>query len=635
MTEPLSPGRILWRDGRTPVSERFGDVYFSPDDGLAEARTVFLDGIGLPAAWRGRTVFTIGETGFGTGLNFLATWDRWRRDPERSRRLNYVSVDGFPLERADMARALAGWPELAPLADRLIAALPHRHPGFHRLILDDGAVTLTLLYGEASAMLAALEALVDAWYLDGFAPRRNPEMWTDRLFAEIARLSRHDARVATFTAAGLVRRGLEAAGFRTGKAPGFGHKRERLRAVYAGPPAPARVAPWVRLPEPRPEPGRVVIVGAGIAGSSLAAALRRRGWQVRVAERHPAPASEASGNPIVMPRLIAGTTPDRFFHAVAWQFTRRELDRLGGTDFQACGVLQLPVGTRDRDRQIAALRAGVLPEACCRPVEAPEAAALAGVPVTGAGLWFPDAGCIVPASLCRALLDGVELDTGTEVRTLDLDADLVILANSADMRGFPATDWLPLTPRRGQISRIAATSRSAGLRCVLEYGGYATPPIQGEHIIGATFDPIADAVPAPAQSPTAEDDARNLAQLRECVPELFGADIPAVTGSRAAVRAMSPDHLPMVGPALRRENFLSDFALLRHGNTRHAYPEPPCHPGLFMAAGFGARGLVTAPFAAELLASQIAGDPWPVERDVAAALHPARFLVRALKQGAL
>jgi tRNA 5-methylaminomethyl-2-thiouridine biosynthesis bifunctional protein len=91
----------------------------------------------------------------------------------------------------------------------------------------------------------------------------------------------------------------------------------------------------------------------------------------------------------------------------------------------------------------------------------------------------------------------------------------------------------------------------------------------------------------------------------------------------------------MVGPALRRENFLSDFALLRHGNTRHAYPEPPCHPGLFMAAGFGARGLVTAPFAAELLASQIAGDPWPVERDVAAALHPARFLVRALKQGAL
>ncbi|MEQ9361019.1 MAG: tRNA (5-methylaminomethyl-2-thiouridine)(34)-methyltransferase MnmD, partial [Rhodospirillales bacterium] len=261
----LGTARLAWRDG-VPCSAEFGDIYFSPKGGLGEARHVFLDGIGAPDVWRGRPRFTVGELGFGTGLNVLALWDAWRRRAAPDARLHIVSVEGFPLEPGDLAGAHTGFPELAPLAAELRAAYPRRVSGFHRLRLDGGRVALTLLFGPVADMLEKLTACVDAWFLDGFAPRRNPEMWSDAVFRQLARLSAPGARVATFSAAGAVRRGLAAAGFAMAKRPGFAGKLECLAGRLDALPLDDGDAPWYAAPPPLGPGAAVAVIGGGIAG---------------------------------------------------------------------------------------------------------------------------------------------------------------------------------------------------------------------------------------------------------------------------------------------------------------------------------------------------------------------------------
>ena len=233
----MEQARIDWQDG-TPRSRRFGDVYFSAEDGAGESRHVFLDGIGAPATWAGRRRFTIIETGFGSGLNFALTWRAWIASAPADAVLHYVSVEGFPMAADDLRRALAAFPEVGDEAAALTALYPPPVPGFHRRHLAGGRVVLTLLFGPVEDMLASLSARADAWYLDGFAPRANPDMWTPALFQHMRRLSAPGARFATFTAAGDVRRGLAEAGFAVGKAPGFGRKRDCLRGELIAKPDP-------------------------------------------------------------------------------------------------------------------------------------------------------------------------------------------------------------------------------------------------------------------------------------------------------------------------------------------------------------------------------------------------------------
>lgn len=414
------------------------------------------------------------------------------------------------------------------------------------------------------------------------------------------------------------------------------------------------VPPWFKPPPPAAAPGRALVVGGGVAGASAAAALARRGWRVTLAERHGRVAAEASGNPagIHMPRLVAGRSPERTFHAEAYLHGLRELARLGpAVARSACGVLQLASDDRQAERHDAALRAPVLPAGMVRAVGPDEASGLAGIPVRHGALWFPEGGWIDPVSFARALLDGTAVvRLNTAIADLVHDgrlwhaadaggtalepAEAVVLANGLDARAFPQSAWLPLAPRRGQVTMVPATPRSVPLRCVVSCGSYLLPAREGRHLIGATFDPVADRVPAAAQEAEPADDARNLAEAGNLFPGLFeGAGKPV---GRASLRAMTADHLPLAGPVVDRDRFVGDFAGLRQGRPERSFPDAVHHPGLWVLAGLGARGLVTAPLAGDLLAAQISGGPWPVETDMAsglmAALHPARFLVRELKR---
>jgi tRNA 5-methylaminomethyl-2-thiouridine biosynthesis bifunctional protein len=331
----------------------------------------------------------------------------------------------------------------------------------------------------------------------------------------------------------------------------------------------------------------------------------------------------------------------------AWRYGLEELARLGSAVVgQACGVLQLAANERQLRQQGAVVRAGVLPPDMMRPVSPAQASELAGIPIGAGALWFPHGGWVEPASFCRALLSGVDIRPGVRITSLRHDgslwhaaggelepADVVILANSLDARAFSQSSWLPLSPRRGQISLVQTSEQSAGLRCVVSHDGYIIPARDGIHVIGATFDHVEDTIPAAAQSAVACDDGRNLAQLAARFPGLVNPETE-LTG-RAALRAMTTDHLPLAGPVPVLERFVEDFAGLRQGRLERTFGDAVHHPGLWVIAGLGARGLVTAPLVGEFLAAQISGGTSPVGAEIAAALHPARFLVRDLKQGRL
>ena len=644
---------MSWSPARVPRSGHFDDTYYSRDGGLAEKRHVFLGGCQLPGGWREATTFVIVELGFGTGLNFLSTWDAWRRTRPLGARLHYVGIEGYPLSPDDFLECALAWPELRQMAPALVRAYPTPQRGFHRVSLDDNQTVLTLAFGDAAEMLAALEAQVDAWFLDGFAPDRNPAMWSADVMAEIARLSKPNAKLSTYSVAGDVRRMLDEAGFEVHRAPGFGAKREMLRAIFRRAPTKTSqpLPPWfAHPPAARLKRGRIAVVGAGLAGANMARAMARRGWQVTVYDSGSQIAAGASGHSVgvLAPRLTAAPNLDGRFYAAAWRFALNTLEDLADRGLpllrDRCGALELALDDSELARHQAIAADPPLPEPYLFRVSAKEASELAGVPLSMPALFFPQGGWLSPELVCRALLDGLEVRLQASVAAVrrvggvwtlfdaaDAElgsADVVVLANAVAATSIAQAAWLPLDARRGQVTSMAAAAASKTLRAVLLFGGYLTPPHRGRHSLGATFDWVKD-VETEIQ-PEAADDTRNVNQLAESLPHL--GPFSATMSGWAAIRCTMPDHVPAAGPIADDRAYLRDYAELRHGHPWARYPDATYHPGLYTLVGLGARGLVGAPLAAEIVASHIVGDPWPIERDVVTALHPGRFLVRDLKR---
>lgn len=642
-----------WDEQGQPLSCEFGDVYFSPESGMAETRHVFLDGNQLPERFAalpegGRLV--IGETGFGTGLNFLCAWQLFREQAPASARLHFVSVEKFPLAHADLARALALWPSLAPLGDELLQQYRAINPGFQRLLLDGGRVVLTLLVGDALECLPQLDARIDAWFLDGFAPAKNPQMWSPELFTQLARLSAPGATLATFTSAGFVRRGLQAVGFDIKRTPGFGKKWHMTRGRYNAAPVAAE-RPWYARPPAHQGPRRALVIGGGLAGCASAASLAARGWQVTLLERHAGLAEEASGNPqgVLYLKLSAhGTALSRLIVS-GFGHTRRLLEHLqANEDWQACGVLQLAFEDKERERQAALARA--FPSGLLRALDQAEAQALAGIALPAGGLFYPEAGWVHPPALCRWLaaqpgiehalyreaLELVRQDGTWQARAGDAvlaEAPVVVLAGAAEVLRFPQTTGMPLKRIRGQITRLPATPASAALATVVCAEGYVAPVRHGEHTLGASFDFHSQDL-----APTAAEHAGNLDLLREISTDLgtrLHADQldPEQLQGRAAFRCTTPDYLPLVGPLCDADAFAEAYAVLARDARQVPDTPAPWLDGLYLNSGHGSRGLITAPLAGELLAAWLDDEPLPLPRDVAEACHPNRFLLRRLIRG--
>lgn len=638
---------IHWQNGE-PVSRQFDDVYFSRSQGLAESEYVFLKQNQLPDLWQDKDDFVIAETGFGTGLNFLLTVKRWLHSRATHSRLFYYSVEKHPLCSSDLQQALKVFPELSELISEFIIAYPPALPGFHQRSLFDDRVKLCLMYGDADQQLAQMNARVDVWYLDGFAPAKNPDMWTPQLFQQVARLSHKGTRFSSFTAAGFVRRALTQAGAEVERVKGFAQKREMLRGQFSKMQLSSSQQPWFELPEPVIKHKRVAVIGAGIAGVTTACALAQRGWQVELIDRHDQLAQEASGNPlgVVMPRLNLDDSAEAEFYSSAYLNACAVLGRLKQQDetlqWYPGGVLQLPSSLRIK-KQIAELS---VPEDYAQRVDAAKATDLAGVHLPHEALYFPKAGWLNPGQLCHHLLDkyraNIHWHKAREVKDIQYvdgrwqaldssnaaisDTEALVLCNSHSIRQFKQTRWLSMQPVRGQISYIKANPLSHDLKTAICYEGYLLPEMNQQHVLGASFKP------GETSTELLETEHReNILSLKQWLPDLFEA--PQAVHGRAAIRVVSPDRMPIVGALADMDFCLSHYSDLQKGKPGTQYPHAQYLPGLYVNSSHGARGLTTSFLSAEMIAAQLNNEPLPVSNRVAYALNPSRFVIRALKKG--
>jgi tRNA 5-methylaminomethyl-2-thiouridine biosynthesis bifunctional protein len=600
----IDPAELAFAADGTPFSPHYGDIYHAASGGLEQARHVFLGGNGLlgeKAAWAGRERFVVLETGFGLGINFLATWLAWRDDPQRCRRLHFFSVEKHPFRRHDLARLHQRYPALAAVSAPLLDAWPLAVPGLHRLHFDAGAVTLTLAFGDADDLLPNLDLAADALYLDGFAPEKNPELWSRKIAHALARLAAPGATLATWSVAGAVKEALAAAGFELAKCPGFAAKRETLVGKMPG----ARTDI-----DPTGGDRRVIVVGAGAAGSSAANRLAARGCDVTVVERAAAPGCGASGNKAGVFRPLPSLDDAKLSRLLraCFLYGLRHLPTLAGVRYGLTGALQVARDARHEDIQRRVVEVHAAPPELVRFVDRDEAARLAGWPVALGGWWFERAGWINPPSLCAANLAGIDTRFGCTVERIERDdsglwhlfdpageeiaqAPQLVLANGVDTPAL--APGLPVRVGRGFVSHLPEDALPP-FDIVATRNGYVTPAVDGIHCAGATLD-------ADDRDPTVRsaDHVENLQRLDAILPG-YGKDLdPAGLAGRVGLRPMSPDRMPMVGALTL--------------------------PGLWSTNGFGARGLVWAALCGELLASQIAGDPLPVERDIVQALEPQRF----------
>ena len=642
---PIRPAALAFDESGTPYSPEFGDVYHSTASGAGQASHVFLNGNDLPMRWAGSRVFTIVELGFGLGLNFLATWDAWRHDPKRSARLHFVSIERHPFGSDDLATLHALYPEFSPLSALLRAAWPQLLPGFHRLDFDGGAVVLTLVLGDVADALRGLRLGAGAFYLDGFAPDRNPEMWSAANMRMLAKLAQQGATLATWSVASSVREALSAAGFIVDKRPGFGSKREMLSARFA----PRWKMRHTPAATPRWPEQHAVVVGVGLAGAAVASRLAARGWRIDLTERNPTLAAEAS-------RLRAGAFQphvsrddsilSRFSRAGFLYSNRQWASAPGDSSFQPlrCGVLQLADGPDNEARVAATAEVLAHPPAYAEYVTRDAARMIAGGEVPVGGWWFPRAGCLAPRALVQAQLakaPGANVLLSRGVSALEADdglwrardssgaviaeAPVAILANAFDALRLADVGAHALRLVRGQQTYLPAPPFRAP-RVVVGGDGYVLPAIDGVAVAGATYD-----LDSMDPQPDAVSHAANLDRAELMLPgSTANLDVATVSGD-VGFRCVASDRLPLVGAMIDVSAARAQSETL---SGAHALDLPRIH-GLYAAFAFASRGLVWTLLAAEMLASQLEGEPLPLEGVVVDAIDPGRFALHRLRRGAL
>ncbi len=649
---PLQPATLAFSPDGTPYSEAYDETYHTRTGGLGQAQHVFLAGNGLLTRWQGRRCFVIVETGFGLGLNFLATWAAWKNDPLRCARLHFISVEKHPFRASDLATLYESWSAgspcapLAPFAAQLLAQWPTLVPGFQRLHFENGQITLTLIFGDAGTQLTQLDAQADAFYLDGFSPARNPDLWTPALCATFSRLAAPGATLATWSVAATLRDNLAASGCVLHKAPGYVGKHWMLCGRWPG----DTVSEAARE-------RRAIVIGAGIAGSSAAERLAARGWTIALIDRAAATGDGASGNLAGVFRPLPSLDDNRLSRLTraCFLYARRHFEKLAAAGLPLrwgkTGVLHLARDDTHEASQKQIVETQQTPTDYLRFVDREEARQLANWPVTSGGWWFPGGAWVEPPSACRANLarygaaiephfgcaveriEYTDCTDGTETAgrwrawdsagQLIAEAPVLILANAADAVQFAPAAHLPLRPARGQVSHLPAAAGSAPNVVVCRLG-YITPAVDGVRCAGATFL-LNDAETAlrPAEH------RENLAKLDFILPGFAAASPvtldPETLDGRVGFRPVAIDRLPLVGA-------VADAAAIDPARPSRPLKEIPRLPGLYLINGFGSRGIVWSALAGELLACLIEDEPLPVEAELVAALDPARFMLRGKRK---
>ncbi|MDV7103171.1 bifunctional tRNA (5-methylaminomethyl-2-thiouridine)(34)-methyltransferase MnmD/FAD-dependent 5-carboxymethylaminomethyl-2-thiouridine(34) oxidoreductase MnmC [Vibrio sp. TH_r3] len=665
----ITNAHLEWNEVGTPVSGQFDDVYFSNASGLEESRYVFIQQNHLPERWQtyDQRRFVIAETGFGTGLNFLAVWqqfENFRAEFPNApvKELHFISFEKFPLNIDDLVKAHQAWPELASYAKQLQDCYPISVPECHRLIFADGAVTLDLWFGDIKDCMPLVatnsQGIVDTWFLDGFAPSKNPEMWNQTLFDNMVKLAKKDCSCATFTAAGFVRRGLIEAGFNMEKVKGFGQKREMLAGKLNFKQPFTNIKPWFARPT-NDNVDDVAIIGGGIASAALAATLCRRGVHVTLYCQDEHVAQNASGNKqgALYPLLNRDHSGASRIFAPSLLFARQFFDHSAqhiDFDHDWCGVTHVAWSDKAR-KQLENILLGNYVKELVTAVDSKEVNQLVGLPTDLDGIHFPLGGWLNPQQFTQNLVDflvknqKLTLVTNTEIGQLErqngcwalsgtnnqtqhdvqFQHKVVVVANGHKANQLSQTANIPQSPVKGQVSHVPTTDSLKKLNTVLCYNGYMTPhnPNTRQHCIGASHDRknIDFAFDAQAQQENADKLVRTLPD-KSWVKEV---DI-TTHQAKQGIRSTSRDHLPFVGNVCDFEAVKHDYATLRDNKDVGTVAD---YPDLYCFLALGGRGLCSAPLMAEVLASQICNDPLPLPIDSLEHIHPAKIWVRKLLKG--
>lgn len=653
----ITPAQIHWSNG-TPMSSQFDDVYFNTQSGIDETRYVFLQHNHLAQRWKNTSFdhFTIAETGFGTGLNFLCAWDLWQQCSQPEQDLHFVSVEKFPLQLQDLTQAVQKLPEFSLLSQQMLNQYPALVPGWHTLYFKGsklhGSVTLHLFFGDLHDWLPNINASVDAWFLDGFAPKKNPDMWDHRLFHQMARLTKPGGTVATFTSAGVVKRGLSAAGFRLEKAPGYGKKRQMLTAKQTyetGPRIPHFLTdkPWFNYSGLMQNNKCAFVIGAGIAGCSTANSLAKRGWTVHLLEQEDRIAAGASGNAqgVLYAKLASKLNPLSEFYLAGYLHSLRLLNQLlpNKENWNDCGVLQMALSAKEETRQHAFLQYQDL-SAILDGVDSNAASELSGVSLNNSALHFKQGAWLYPTDLCNALIQHkhIHLHLNCQVNGITkfannlwqvhsnidhinkIECSVMVVCAAQQSRTLTQLNFIPTKPIAGQVTQI--DTENLPLKTALCGEGYVTPAHLGKINFGASYRLNSDDTTI-----TQQDNEDNLVRLTKDFPTVADfIDSKNIMTGRCSVRCTSPDYTPIAGPVCSTSHFNKQFAQLKKNKHWRFYEEASFEAGLFVNLGHGSRGLTSAPLCGELIAAQINNDPWPMPKYVANLLSPNRFLVKQI-----
>ncbi|WP_426222504.1 tRNA (5-methylaminomethyl-2-thiouridine)(34)-methyltransferase MnmD [Psychrobacter sp. DWR1-2-3] len=670
----ITPAKIAWQTddagNQVPVSGEFGDVYFSHADGLAESRHVFLAHNLLPERLvnlADKQCFTVAELGFGTGLNFLATWQLWhelraKKPHLTSARLHFITTEKYPIPLNDLTQILALWaqraPELAKLIEQLLANYPPLIAGCHRLNFIDDNITLDIWLGDAGDSLASLGALdpsdildndsaikrpyIDAWFLDGFAPSCNETLWAESIFTQMQCLSRIGTTAATYSCAGIVKRGLQTHGFEINKVKGFGRKREMLTAVMADNTDSLALNDDNNL-SVLPNPlSHTVVIGAGVAGLLTAWTLANRSMTVTIIDKV-APLAGASGNPraLLAPNMTPIHHVYEHLHSIGYLYSGRlyryfnqqaELQQTPPI-LEQTGTLDLLIKTNIGTAQIADY-----PNEMATTITIAEARQLSGLKAKDLAdnLYLPQSGLVNPQALKTVILKHPNINyQQLSVTDIKETADKVMVTGDKESGGnnnqssiticadnvviCAAYESHQLDKRivecrtiRGQLSWFTPTAEQVAAlpKLPLKYSGYCAPFIgqigdaevnnisdnQPQFLLGASF------VDADASIDIrGEENQQNYDKLLEDIPELSNVlpDDTSAWQARAGVRTQTIDYHPLVG---------------RLAQSRR----------IWTLSAMGAKGYALAPICAEALADMMLGCFAPLSAVTLARLSPNR-----------
>jgi len=700
-----------WQNNQ-PFSEQYDDIYYSSGGAMGEFEHVFFKGNDLHQRWQNNAsqqkyAFTIGELGFGSGTNFILTARAWLaflnkqilnqqalneqpKDEIGSARLSYIAFEKNPLSPADIRTISKDFPELQMLFDEMLSVYPLPVSGVHSRLIFDGHIQLLFVFSDAQQALADENYKIDAWYMDGFTPSKNPDLWSESLCLKMADNSSSASTVATYSAAGSVKRNLQAAGFVVKKVAGHGKKREMITATLssygASHGSPHGMSqneqtlnadkqffsdrPWFsyqRLHETSDVKKQIAIIGTGIAGLSAAWSFYQRGWAVTFLDQSDEVGSGASGNPagLVMPKLSADNSVDMEFYNTAFVLSVNCLANLQegvqvGTHKQSsenfwhsCGCYQKIKTTRAEK----IIESETFSDDYLQLVNEKDLPDFLQISADDSMIFFKHAGVVEAKKLCLLLKQKLlKVHAGkpavkfvvSDVSSLNYDngewslvnakneiihrSPVVVVANGAGANDLNITKSLPLESVRGQVSEISVSEKSCVMQHAVNGEGYVTPAINGFHHIGASYH-IGDNEGECRLS----DQHENIEKIQALTGELFESKEGSVTGEeklsgRVSFRMSSQDRVPVIGAMPDNAWYEEQYKDICHGRKNKLYEEAKYLPNLYVSLGHGSRGFTTAFLAAEIISALAEDAPMPVSRAVLEYIHPARFVLNQLKR---